>query len=197
MINSHGFIERRQLARILGYAENYRFHGFGDQNSGVKRLSEVEFKAIHDAFLASKSDITVVLERNRSLGGFGGSEGPLHKSLKEYIAANPEEALKESGLRTIAIEYPFATGDRIDVVLVDKHGRPATVEVEVDCDDSEVAGPLQCMKYRALIAYLCKWRVVEVRTVLAARSVASSVQQRCRDYEIQVTEIPTWPGSSS
>ncbi len=195
VINSKGFIHRRDLARILGYSEQYPFRGFGNQNSGVKRLSLGEYEAIHSAFLASQNDIKRILRRSRSTGGHGGGEGPTHKSLKEYIAAHPEEALKEGGLRTVEVEYPFATGDRIDVLLEDVDGRPVTVEVEVDCDRTEVAGPLQCMKYRALIAYLCGWRVSEVRTLLAARSIASVVEKRCREYEVEVVRIPAWPAT--
>jgi hypothetical protein len=195
VINSKGFIRRRDLARILGYREEYPFKGFGDKHSGVKRLSQDEYEAIHSAFVASQDNVKSILKRARSVGHFGGGEGRIHKSLKEYIAANPEKALGEDGLRTLEVEYPFATGDRIDVLLQDGNGRLVALEVEVDCDESEVAGPLQCMKYRAMIAYLCGWRVAEVRTVLAARSVSSAVRKRCTPYEIRVIEIPEWPGA--
>src|ERR1017187_6581220 len=46
------------------------------------------------------------------------------------------------------------TGDRIDVLLRDSVGRLLAVEVELDCDGSHLAGPLQCMKYRSMLAYL-------------------------------------------
>ena len=195
VINSKGFIHRRDLARILGYSEQYPFRGFGDQNSGVKRLSLGEYEAIHSAFLASQNDIKRILRRSRSTGGHGGGEGPTHKSLKEYIAAHPEEALKEGGLRTVEVEYPFATGDRIDVLLEDVDGRPVTVEVKLTAIGRKSPGSLQCMKYRALIAYLCGWRVSEVRTLLAARSIASVVEKRCREYEVEVVRIPAWPAT--
>ncbi len=193
VINRNGFIPRRDLARILGYSEKYPFKGFGDKHSGVKRLSQEEYEAIHSAFVTSQRSIETTLKRKRSVGHFEGGEGPTHKSLKEYIAANPEVAFGEEGLCTLEIEYPFATGDRIDILLQDANGRPVTVEVEVDCDDGEVAGPLQCMKYRAMIAYFCEWRVSEVRTALAARSISSRVREQCKAYEIEVIEIPEWP----
>lgn len=146
--------------------------------------------------MANQKTVKKAIERQQKPGGnANGGEGPLHKSLKEFIAARPEIALQEIGLKTIQVEYPFVTGDRIDILLEDKNGRLVTVEVEVDCYDTEIAGPLQCMKYRSLIAYLAETRVVEVRTVLVARSVASSVQKRCRSYDIQVVEIPKWPES--
>ncbi|MGO8749266.1 MAG: endonuclease NucS domain-containing protein [Thermoguttaceae bacterium] len=192
VINSVGFVSRKALANLLGYSENYAFRGFGDQNSGLKKLSSTEYDAIHTAFLASQSDVKLALKKKRATGGMGGGEGPVHKSLKEYIAAHPEEALKEPGLHMLDIEYPFATGDRIDVLLEDKNGRLVTVEVEVDCDDTEIAGPLQCMKYRAMLASLLDRRVSEVRTVLAARSIAGKVKKQCGDYDVEVVEIPAW-----
>jgi hypothetical protein len=194
VINSTGFIPRQGLARLLGYSADYAFKGFGHKNSGVRRLSPEEYNAIHSTFVDSQGDIAFALAGSRSVGPFGGTgEGPIHKSLKEYIAAHPERAFGESGLRTLEIEYPFKTGDKIDVLLQDQDGRLVTVEVEVDCDDTEVAGPLQCMKYRAMIAYLLERRVPEVRTVLAARSMASTIKKRCSDYDIEVLEIPEWP----
>jgi len=50
-------------------------------------------------------------------------KGRFTKSLKEFIAAQPDVALKEEGLETIQVEYPFLTGDRIDVLLQDKNGQ--------------------------------------------------------------------------
>lgn len=148
--------------------------------------------AIRAAFLASQSYVKLALKKKRATGGKGGGEGPVHKSLKEYIAAHPEEALQEPGIHLLEIEYPFATGDRIDVLLEDKNGRLVTVEVEVDCDDAEVAGPLQCMKYRAMIAYLLDRSVSEVRTLLAARSIVAKVRKHCGEYDVEVVEIPKW-----
>jgi hypothetical protein len=198
VINRNGFVERRSLTKILGVSENYVFHGFGDKQSGVKQLSKTEFESIRNAFLASEGENEVVRRSDRRVRDGGGGEGPLHKSLKDYIAAEPAEALNEEGLRTVKREFDeFPTGDRIDVLLKDENGRYVTVEVEIDCNDNEVAGPLQCMKYRALIAYWYRRSEAEVRTVLAARSIMPSVKKQCEDYGIQVVEIPQWPIKST
>jgi hypothetical protein len=74
-------------------------------------------------------------------------------------------------------------------VLEDHHGRLVAVEVEVNCDASEVCGPLQCMKYRALLAYRFERDLREVRMILAAHSVHSDVRAKCGRYEIQPIEI--------
>lgn len=194
-INTNGFVNREALARILGHSTKYAFRGYGDRNSGLKRLPFEAFDQIRTAFVKAGEDPKKVLERRRSTGRGTGGEGPLHRSLKNFIAANPEVALNESGLRTIHVEYPFETGDRIDVVLKDRNGRIVTVEVEVDCDDREVCGPLQCMKYRALIAYLLERQVSEVRTILAARSITPNIRNRCSKYAVETSEIPAWPNS--
>lgn len=149
------------------------------------------YKSLREYFV-SQSGLKEILSRNRSNHVQGGGEGPIHESLKAFIAANPEFALSEPGLRTIEVEYPFPTGDRVDIILEDKDGCPVTVEVEVDCDENELAGPLQCMKYRSLIEYLCHRSISEVRTVLAARSIAKAVQNKCKAYGIEIIEIPTW-----
>ena len=193
-INTGGFIGRAALARILEYSEKYSFYGFGDQNSGVKRLLPDQFEAVRTAFLRAHTSIATLLKEERGISRRGGGtgEGPDHKALKEYIARDPARALGEEGIRTLEIEYTFPTGDRVDLILLDQNGRAVTVEVEVDCGEKELAGPLQCMKYRALLAYLLRRPVSEIRTLLAARSVVASIRERCEDYEIEVVEVDTW-----
>ena len=191
VLNSVGFVPRPQLAGLLGYSKDYAFRGFGDRHSGVKRLSEDEFEAIRSAFRSSGEDLAAALSREAG-GQFGsGGEGPVHLALKERIAADPAGVLGEPGLRTVRVEYPFkATGDRIDVLLEDGFGRPVAVEVEVDCDGTHEAGPLQCMKYRAMLSYRTDRPIGEVRTVLAAHLVAGPVRQKCEEHQIEVVEIP-------
>ena len=141
IINRNGFVETSLLARLLRKKENYVFHGFGDKQSGVKKLTKTDFEAIRVAFLASEEKPEVNPKSKWRAGGGGGGEGPLHKTLKEYIAAQPSKALNEAGLRTVKCEFDeFPTGDRVDVLLKDENGRYVTVEVEVDCDEEEIAG---------------------------------------------------------
>lgn len=189
VLNNKGFIPRSELAQLLGYQPNYAFRGIGEKRSGVKILTKSEYDSIHTQFVKSQGDLKKKLKRRPVQGGPGGGEGPEHKSLKEYIAKDPEQALGEAGLRLLEMEYPFITGDRIDVLLQDINGRPVAVEVEVHCDETELAGPLQCMKYRSLIAYQLDWQVEQVRTILAAKSVAKPVKLKCNEYEIEVVEI--------
>ena len=164
----------------------------------MKRLSEDAFEAICPAFRASGEDLAAVLSREAG-GQFGpGGKGPVHFALKERIAADPAGVLGKPGLRTVRIEYPFkTTGDRIDVLLEDGFGRPVAVEVEVDCDGNHEAGPLQCMKYRAMLAYRTNRSIGEVRTVLAAHEIDDAVRQRSERYGVQPIEIPGAADGSS
>jgi len=56
-----------------------------------------------------------------------------------------------------------------------------------------LAGPLQCMKYRAMLAYKLKLPVGEVRCILAVHEIASEVKSHCADFgiEIAVVDRPT------
>jgi hypothetical protein len=88
------------------------------------------------------------------------------------------------------MEWEFETGDRADVVLKDRFDRFVAVEVEVDCDASERIGPLQCMKYRAMLSYYFDRPLEEVRCILAAHSIHSGVAQRCAQHAIQTSAVP-------
>ena len=48
-----GFCSHDNVCRILGYSTNYTFRGFGDQNSGLKKITEKQFKLLLDCLRAS------------------------------------------------------------------------------------------------------------------------------------------------
>lgn len=114
----------------------------------------------------------------------------MHRALKERIAADPSGVLGELGLRLEKVEFPFGcTGDRIDVLLRDQDKRYVAVEVEVDCDRNHLAGALQCMKYRAMLAYYFERPLEEVRCILVAHDIASEVKTRCAAFEIETALV--------
>lgn len=189
-LNTGGFIPMPEAAALLGHKPTYNFRGYGG-GSGLKQIDESTHERLFGAFMASSgSDLSGRLRTTFSQVRGGGGEGPDHLALKESIAANPSGFLEEPGLTLITVEMPFPTGDRIDVVLKDEFGRLVAVEVEVNCTADEICGPLQCMKYRALLAYRFDRDVREIRTILAARSVHRAVRQKCMRYGIEVVEIP-------
>lgn len=190
--NSGGFVPRLAFLPLLGYSANWNLHGFGDNHSGVKRLTAEEFMLLRSAYeeSAGRADAKqrATNAERASFGGAGG-EGAEHRALKERIAADPAAVLGEEGLTLDTVEFPFrCTGDRIDIVLRDRDKKYVAVEVEVQCSESELAGPLQCMKYRSL-AYLFRRPVAEVRCILAAHEIAKGVSLRCADFEIQTVLV--------
>jgi hypothetical protein len=144
---ANGFVPASDVKHVLGYSENYSFRGFGDQRSGVKRLRKNEYEQLLEIF--KKSQPPVVLPPKLPRRGYptpGGGEGPEHAALKRYVANNPAAALGEIELSTLKVEYEFPSSDRADIVLVDNLNRPVGVEIEVEQDDTDLAGLLQAIR---------------------------------------------------
>lgn len=185
VVNSAGYISRADTNDVLGYKPNYPFKGFGTKHSGLKEISEAEHLELLSRFLESYSDIDTLAATQSHLGGKGG-EGPVHLALKNYVASYPTEALGESGVELVKVEFPFgSTGDRIDVLLKDQFGRYVAVEIEPACDKRHDAGPLQCMKYRALLAYRLEREEEEIRTCLIAHDIHEAVVKKSESYGIE------------
>jgi hypothetical protein len=188
-INSAGYIPRQRAAELIGYAPTYVFHGFGERKSGLKELDPATFQMIHTEFVGSYMDSDAAKLRKMAAargGGGTGGEGAVHKKLKAAIEADSTGFLGEPGLTCIQTEYPFPTGDRIDVLLRDKDGRYLAVEIEPDCAEQEVSGPLQCMKYRSLLAYTLDRPEQEVRTMLVSRTIHDSIRTKCGQFGIEL-----------
>lgn len=188
-VNTAGFISMEDAVVLLGYDPGYNFRGYG-RGAGLKEIDRATHERLLQAFVAaSDTDVAGRLAQPVHPGFGPGGEGEPHLALKERIADDPAGVLGEPGLRHVATELWFPTGDRIDVVLKDAYGRLVAVEVEVDCAADEVCGPLQCMKYRGLLAYRFNRDPLEVRMLLAAHSVHPAVQAKCNRFEIEVVEV--------
>ncbi|MCC6242135.1 MAG: DUF91 domain-containing protein [Gemmatimonadaceae bacterium] len=193
VLNASGFIPRDVASGCLGYKPNYVVRGFGTAGSGIKRIADAEHASLLARFTSSAIEgKDAILERAARIadskrGGQG--EGELHRRIKDKIAADPASCLQEAGLTLVRKEYPYATGDRVDVLLRDQFGRYVTVEVEPTCHADEICGPLQTMKYRAMLAYLLGVPVSEVRSMLVAPEVHPTVRKRCNEFDVEVREF--------
>lgn len=191
-LNLSGFVTREELNHVLGYASVYNLRGFGDGKSGIKEIPESTSARLLEIFLARAEEAErrhLTHPTGSHAGGSG--EGPEHLALKQAIATDPSAILGEPGLTLVDEEWPFSvTGDKIDVLLKDAVGRYLAVEVEVDCDAFHLAGPLQCMKYRAMLAYRFRKRIEEVRCMLVAHTINADVRARCSAYGIEIREVP-------
>ncbi|MEX0719055.1 MAG: hypothetical protein WD509_02705 [Candidatus Paceibacterota bacterium] len=190
IVNSAGFVPRLMLNNILGFKDNYSLRGFGTRKSGLKEISTEEHEEILNFYLNHHTDKDSTKLSRKPLTRKGG-EGPIHKALKLAIAANPSEMLGETNLSLVKIEYAFEdTGDRIDVLLKDRYGRYVAVEVEPECPSTHQAGPLQCMKYRALLSYRLDREVEEVRMFLVAHDISEEVKSKASKYGIECFKVP-------
>ena len=52
-----------------------------------------------------------------------------------------------------------------------------------------VAGPLQCMKYRAMLSYFFDRPIEEIRSFLVAHSIHPDVRERCMKYKIDARAV--------
>jgi hypothetical protein len=78
-------------------------------------------------------------------------ESEAHHRLKRYVAAHPE-ILGLSADYEPTLEYPFRTGDHVDVHFVNAAGNVAVVEIELEGKEALTIGAFQAIKYRSLAA---------------------------------------------
>lgn len=191
VVATTGLLERPALLPLLGYKPNYNLHGFGEQSSGLKELSESEFTAVCEAFAGAHpitNPASIIMPGKGKVPGAGESDAHLH--LKQFVASNPAYALKEPGLTTLLIEYPFPTGDRADIALVDAFNRVVGVEVEPDVGDADAVGPLQAIKYRWMLEWTCKRNPHDSRAVLVAYSISPAMVEQCHKYGVECHVVP-------
>lgn len=193
-LNSHGFVPREELNRILGYSEDFNLHGFGDSHSGVKEIDKPQFDQIMVQFLKSNEAEIGNLKKNiqkkpHRSGAEPTGEGETHRQLKEKIAHDPAAVLGEDGLKLVKTEYEFITKDRVDVLLEDRFGRLVVVEVEPECLSGELIGPAQCLKYQALVAFETERQLTEIRSMLVATSISEDIVDVAKRHLIEPKEV--------
>ena len=155
---------------------------------GVRELTEAQYGELAAAFnsAADAPPPGPEVPGDRGKGG----EGPDHLRLKSWVAANPQQATGESGMKHFWTEYSFSTGDRIDVLLQDREGRPVAVEIELAQAAHQTEGFYQAVKYRALVA--ARWRrpADGARAFLIAHTLAPEIKEMCAHEGIEWREIP-------
>ena len=114
-------------------------------------LSELGLAPVETAPIKAKTKNAADWSRGHGRGG--PAEGKWHKELKERIAADPRILkLPPTLSRTVAKEYLFPSGDKVDVLF---RRRDEWIGVEVKGKESPpediLRGIYQCVKYQALI----------------------------------------------
>lgn len=193
LLSKSGFVPRDRMNGILGYKPDYNLHGFGDLHSGLKKINEYQFNDLLEIFKGNvetapyKSKIK--FNENGKCAGGGGEESPEHFLLKIYVATNPSKVVNESNVQTFQIEYPYPTGDRADILLLDKFGKVLGVEVEVSVNDDQLEGALQAIKYRYMSEVMTTRKLGDSRAILVAYSISDKMKSLCKEYDIQCIEV--------
>lgn len=187
VLSMSGDLPRERLNPLLGYSPKYMLRGVGSKRSGLLRITEAQFEAIADAFLAGRPAVAAAPSPHPGHGGAG--EGEPHRRLKEYVAYAPEAALGESGIRLLGIEHKFDTNDCADVALLDRFARVVGVEIEVDVGDGQLVGLLQALKYAVMLAPVYDRHPNDRRAVLVAYSIAARMRALCDVYGVECVTI--------
>ena len=127
--------------------------------------------------------ISVLLKRKYGPGG----EGENHKRLKKWVAEHPQ-SINLNDIKNHEIEYPFCSGDVVDLLFERKNGFDVVVEIETEIP---LPGAHQAIKYRAL---RCAEKCLElssnkVKAVLVAWKIPEEVKRFCMKYNIETFEI--------
>ncbi|MFC2021636.1 hypothetical protein ACFLTR_00250 [Chloroflexota bacterium] len=187
-ISMNGFVPRLKVNQILGYKQGNTLRGFGDYKSGLKKLDEDEYKELVRVFKEHPRKVDTVRKAKKK-GNWGPHDGSgeseEHRRLKEYVASNPSIILGEQGLETVEVEYGFPCGDRADIVLKDVDGNIIGAEIEIDVDNTQLAGVLQAIKYRYMLALMEERKNFETRAFLIAKSVSKDMVDLCEKYEVE------------
>jgi len=188
-VSSNGFIPLKDVTRILGYSPNYNLRAFGDRKSGLKKLTKKQFDELLKVFNGNSSKLAIKSKTNlNGIQGLGG-ESDEHKNLKNMVASDPSKYLKEEGLKTFKVEFPFPSGDRADIVLQDQFGRFIGVEIEITQDENNFIGVLQAIKYRYMLAFMFKIGYENTRAFLVAKKISKDLKSLCKRYDVECFEI--------
>lgn len=191
-ISMNGFVPREKVNKVLGYKKDNPFRGFGDLKSGLKKLTKGQYDELVGVFKEHPREETLKSEHGHK-GTWAphdqGVESEEHKNLKNLVASNPSTILNEPGLKTLKVEYGFVSGDKADIVFEDGDGRIVGAEIELSVGDN-IAGILQAIKYRYMLALTEERRNFETRAFLIANSVSASAKTICDKYEVEYFEVP-------
>jgi hypothetical protein len=189
ILSRSGNVPMKEVSLSLGYKANYNFHGFGHLHSGLREIAKQQFEDLKRKFhMARPLKLPASgFPAGRKTGGTG--ESGIHRTLKEFVAANPCEVFKEPDLVTLGVEYSIPTGDRADIVLEDRYSRVVAVEIEPAVEENDICGILQAIKYRYMLECITERTHGDSRAVLIAHSISESARERCKSYKVETIEV--------
>ena len=166
--------------------EQAGYFRWGDEPLGISDQPGRVFQVDNLATIAEPPPL------GRHVGSYGpGGESAAHRLLKLYVAGHP----LEFGLSTAAIahvEYPFATGDKVDVMFENHLPDRTVVEVEVEGEREVCVGIHQAIKYRSLAAADAGYPLLtsRVRSLVVAYSTDYPKARELADrYDIPLVPV--------
>ena len=163
-----------------------------DSNATTRFLNGLKFELgdsdDRDKIVRSFGDYVEFNAQNRFGSGRGGAgEGVDHRRLKEFVAENPESVNLPSN-STASVEYPFLSGDRVDVKFELPNGDAAVVEIETI---DPLPGAHQALKYRTLLQAerLEELASMRVKAILVAHRFNDKTRLLAKKYAIELIEM--------
>lgn len=153
-----------------------------------------EFLVQLSAFLRQTINIETIIknstEESLKLRDQSRVESEQHLQLKKYICEHPESIGLKSPLSS-TIEYPYPTGDRVDVAFEATTNNWIVVEVELCGLSQTLIGIFQAIKYRALQQALLVSKELKgtVEGVLVANDIPSQAKYIAELLGIKIFEI--------
>ena len=167
-------------------SERLGYFRWGDEPTGVDDRTGREFDL---------DNLVTVVEPTplgHHVGTFGlGGESSAHKLLKLYVADHPMEFGLSAAAEAI-VEYPFRTGDRVDVMFKNHLPDRTVVEVEIQGEDNVCVGIQQAIKYRSLAAVDAGYPLLtsRVRSLVVAYDTAyPKALELAERYEVSLASV--------
>lgn len=132
-----------------------------------------------------ETEVNQIISTNSKSG-----ESILHKKLKEYVASQPELlGLPKESLSFI--EYPFPSGDRVDVAFNFNDNKWVVVEIELEGEIQNFIGLFQVVKYQALLQAVLRTQKLkgEVGGYLVANSIPEKIKNLANILNIKTKEL--------
>lgn len=120
----------------------------------------------------------------------GSGESDAHKALKKYIADNPSAICLGKVVSSFQ-EYPFPSGDQVDVAFESPDSHWTVVEIELQGLAQTLVGLFQSVKYKALQKAVLKSKNQHgfVDGVLVAKSIPQEVKTLAEVLGIKTFEV--------
>ena len=132
-----------------------------------------------------ETEVNRIIFKNSKSG-----ESISHKNLKEYVASQPKLlGLPKDSLSFI--EYPFPSGDKVDVAFNFNDNKWIVVEIELEGEIQNFIGLFQVIKYQALLRAVLKTQKLkgEVAGYLIANSIPEKIKNLANILNIKTKEI--------